>query len=92
MLTLHPVVPLAHGQAVSIGVLSYHGGVFYGLNADRASMPDLDRLAGLIEQSLRELLDTVPTSVRPDVHHPDASPRPAGPDGTEPVNPPGRVA
>ena len=92
MLTLHPVVPLAHGQAVSIGVLSYHGGVFYGLNADRASMPDLDRLAGLIEQSLRELLDTVPTSVRPDGHDPDASPRPAGPDGTEPGNPPGRVA
>ena len=79
MLTLHPVVPLAPGQAVSIGLISYDGGVFYGLNADRDSMPDLDRLAALIEQSLQELVDTAP---RP--------PRLAGPEGTGPVKPPGR--
>ena len=60
MLTLHPVVPLAPGQAVSIGLICYDGGVFYGLNADRDSMPDLNRLAALIEESLQELVDTVP--------------------------------
>ena len=58
MLTLHPVVPLAPGQAVSIGLICYDGGVFYGLNADRDSMPDLNRLAALIEESLQELVGT----------------------------------
>ena len=92
MLTLHPVVPLAPGQAVSIGLISYDGGVFYGLNADRDSMPDLDRLAALIEQSLQELIDTVPRLAHPDVHIPGVSPRLADPDGTGPVEPSGRVA
>ena len=85
MLTLHPVVPLAPGQAVSIGLISYDGDVFYGLNADRDSMPDLDRLAALIEESLQELVDTVPRPAHPDVHNPGAAPRLAGPEATGPV-------
>ena len=58
MLSMYPVVPLAKGQAVSIGLTSYDGGVFYGLNADRDAMPDIDVLAGLIEESLAELVGT----------------------------------
>jgi diacylglycerol O-acyltransferase / wax synthase len=56
MLEMFPVVPLAEGQAVSIGVTSYDGGVYFGLNADRDAMPDVDVLASLIEESLGELL------------------------------------
>jgi diacylglycerol O-acyltransferase len=59
MLAAYPVVPLAKGQAVSIGLTSYDGGVFYGLNADRDAMPDIDVLAQCIEDSLAELLETV---------------------------------
>jgi diacylglycerol O-acyltransferase len=59
MLEMYPVVPLAKGQAVSIGLTSYDGGVYYGLNADRDAMPDIDVLAGLIEESLAELVGTV---------------------------------
>ncbi len=59
MLEMYPVVPLAKGQAVSVGLTSYDGGVFYGLNADRDAMPDIDVLAGLIEESLAELVGTV---------------------------------
>ncbi len=59
MLSMHPVVPLAKNQAVSIGLTSYNGGVFYGLNADRDAMPDIDVLAQCIEESLAELLGTV---------------------------------
>ncbi len=59
MQEVFPVVPLAKGQGVSIGLTSYNGGVFYGLNADRDSMSDVDVLADLIEQSLGELLETV---------------------------------
>jgi len=59
MVDCYPVVPLAKGQAVTIGLTSYNGGVFYGMNADRDSMPDVDVLAGCIEESLAELLATV---------------------------------
>ena len=59
MLAAYPVVPLAKGQAVSIGLMSYDGGVFYGINADRDAMPDVDVFAQCIEDALAELLDTV---------------------------------
>jgi diacylglycerol O-acyltransferase len=55
----YPVVPLAKGQGVSIGLTSYDGGVYYGLNADRDAMPDVDVLAQCIEESLAELVGTV---------------------------------
>jgi diacylglycerol O-acyltransferase / wax synthase len=58
MLSMFPVVPLAKGQAVSIGLTSYNGGVFYGLNADRDAMPDIDVLASCIEDALAELVAT----------------------------------
>jgi hypothetical protein len=48
-------VPLAKGQAVSIGITSYDGGIFYGLNADRDAMGDVDVLADAIGASLDEL-------------------------------------
>ncbi len=52
-----PVVPLPAGQSVSIGLLSYDGGMFYGLNADRATVPDIDRLAVAIEAELAVLVE-----------------------------------
>ena len=59
MLATYPVVPLVRNQAVSIGLTSYDGGVYYGLNADRDAMADVDVLAHCIEDSLAELLDSV---------------------------------
>ena len=52
MLSTYPVMPLAKGQALAIGLTSYDGGVYYGLNADRDSMPDLDVLGQCIVDSL----------------------------------------
>ena len=52
MRDMYPVVPLAKGQTVSIGITSYNGGVFYGLNADRDAMGDVDVLAASIGESL----------------------------------------
>ncbi len=60
MLQMFPVVPLTRGQALSVGVTSYDGGVFYGLNADRDAMPDLDVLASCVEESLAELVAALP--------------------------------
>ncbi|MHA6795190.1 WS/DGAT/MGAT family O-acyltransferase [Pseudonocardia bannensis] len=55
MQDLFPVVPLAKGQAVGIGITSYDGRVCYGLNADRDAMPDVDVLADAMTGSLAEL-------------------------------------
>jgi diacylglycerol O-acyltransferase / wax synthase len=59
MLDMFPVVPLAKGQAMSIGLTSYNGGVFYGLNADRDAMPDIDVVATGLTEALDELVETV---------------------------------
>ena len=55
MLEAYPVMPLAKGQTVSIGVTSYDGAVYYGLNADRDAMPDVDVLADCLVEALAEL-------------------------------------
>lgn len=57
MLASHPVIPLARGQALSVGLTSYDGGVFYGLYADRDAMPDLDVLAQCIVDALTEMVE-----------------------------------
>jgi diacylglycerol O-acyltransferase / wax synthase len=59
MLEVFPVVPLARGQGLSIGMTSYAGRVFVGLNADQDGVGDVDVLADLIEQELDELLGSV---------------------------------
>jgi diacylglycerol O-acyltransferase / wax synthase len=57
MLEVFPVVPLARGQGLSIGLTSYDGTVYFGLNADRDSVSDVDALADLIEQEVAYLVE-----------------------------------
>jgi diacylglycerol O-acyltransferase / wax synthase len=57
MLAAYPIIPLTPRHALSIGLTSYDGGVFLGLNADRDAMPDLDVLAHAIRESLTELVE-----------------------------------
>ncbi|MEI2777167.1 MAG: wax ester/triacylglycerol synthase family O-acyltransferase [Tetrasphaera sp.] len=52
----YPVMPIGPGQSLSVGMTSYHGQVHYGLLGDRIALSDLDVLAGLIDDSLAELL------------------------------------
>ena len=59
MLEVFPVVPLASGQGLSIGMTSYNGRVFFGLNAELDSVGDVDVLADLIEQEVGELVETL---------------------------------
>jgi WS/DGAT/MGAT family acyltransferase len=52
---VYPVVPLSpQNHALSIGLLSYDGRVFFGLNGDRDAVPDLDDLAAALREALRE--------------------------------------
>lgn len=57
MVATYPVTPLGAGQALSIGLTSYDGGVYYGLYADRDAMPDADVLGRGVVEALQELLD-----------------------------------
>jgi len=58
MLATYPVIPLARTQALAVGLTSYDGGVYYGLNADREAMGDLDVLGQCIVESLAELRES----------------------------------
>lgn len=60
----YPVLPLAAGHRLAIGVTSYDGEVCIGLNADRDALSDLDVLVQCLEDSLEELLDTTVRGVR----------------------------
>jgi WS/DGAT/MGAT family acyltransferase len=59
LLECYPVVPLGRAQALAIGLTSYNGRVFYGLNVDRDAMPDVDVLAQCMEESLAEMVETL---------------------------------
>ena len=53
---MFPVMPLNEGHALSIGLTSYNGGVYFGVNADRDAVPDVDDVARLITSALAELV------------------------------------
>jgi diacylglycerol O-acyltransferase len=57
MLSTFPVMPLARGQALAVGLTSYDGGVYFGLNADREAMPDLEVLGQCLVDALAELVE-----------------------------------
>jgi len=54
--SIYPALPLARNQALSVALVSYAGRLCFGLLADWDALPDLDLLAGQLEQSLAELV------------------------------------
>lgn len=57
LLETYSVPPLLHNQALAISVTSYNGMLYFGINADRDAMSDVDLLPGLLSQALDELLE-----------------------------------
>jgi diacylglycerol O-acyltransferase len=57
LLETYAVPPLLHNQALAIGVTSYKGTIYFGINADREAMSDVELLPALLKQSLEELLE-----------------------------------
>ncbi len=57
LLESYPVPPLLNNQVLAIGVTSYNGMLYYGINADRDAMSDVDMLPALLGESLDELLE-----------------------------------
>jgi diacylglycerol O-acyltransferase len=57
MLEVYPVVPLSpQNHALSIGVVSYDGGVFFGITGDRSLFADIDEVTSDMEAALAEQL------------------------------------
>lgn len=57
LLETYSVPPLLHDQVLAIGVTSYCGMVYYGINADRDAMSDVEVFPELLAQSLDELIE-----------------------------------
>jgi diacylglycerol O-acyltransferase len=57
LLETYAVPPLLHNQVLAIGVTSYNGMLYFGINADRDAMSDVDMLPTLLRESLDELLE-----------------------------------
>jgi WS/DGAT/MGAT family acyltransferase len=53
-----PVVPIAEGHSLSIGLFSYRERLHFGLYADPHACPQVRALPAALERSLRELLGT----------------------------------
>lgn len=57
LLETYAVPPLLPNQVLAIGITSYLGMVYFGINADRDAMSDVDMLPALLRESLDELLE-----------------------------------
>jgi len=51
----YPLVPLYKNQALGVALFSYHGGLFWGLNADWDALPDLHVLIEALALDFQEL-------------------------------------
>ena len=66
MTEMFPILPLNEGQALSIALTSYDGGVFFGVNADRDAMPDVAAVAAWLGTSLGDLVVvSTPADIEP---------------------------
>jgi diacylglycerol O-acyltransferase / wax synthase len=55
MRTAYPVVPLFENLALVVGLFSYNGGLFWGVNGDWEQLPDLHEFVLGLERSFEEL-------------------------------------
>ncbi|HLY37153.1 MAG TPA: wax ester/triacylglycerol synthase family O-acyltransferase [Candidatus Binatia bacterium] len=55
MRTAYPVVPLFEGYALVVGLFSYNGGLYWGINADWEQLPDLHDFVLMLEDAFVEL-------------------------------------
>ncbi|MEB3062052.1 MULTISPECIES: WS/DGAT/MGAT family O-acyltransferase [Mycolicibacter] len=57
LLETYNVPPLLPNKALAIGVTSYNGTLYYGVNADRKAMSDVGVVSALLDEALAELLE-----------------------------------
>ncbi len=57
LLETYSVPPLLPNKAFALGVTSYNGTMYYGVNADRKTMSDVGLVSALLDEALAELLE-----------------------------------
>jgi WS/DGAT/MGAT family acyltransferase len=65
MRTAYPVVPLFENFALVVGLFSYNGGLYWGVNADWEELPDLHDFIVALEESFAELQHAAGTAPTP---------------------------
>ncbi|MHA7665374.1 WS/DGAT/MGAT family O-acyltransferase [Mycolicibacterium sp. HS_4_1] len=55
LLDTYAVPPLLSNQVLALGITSYNGSLYYGINADREAMSDVDVFPSLLREALDEL-------------------------------------
>ena len=55
MKTAYPVVPLFENMALVVGLFSYNGGLFWGINSDWEQLPDLHDFVLALEAGFKEI-------------------------------------
>ena len=81
---IFPVVPLGKNLALGVAIVSYHGGMNFGLSGDFEALPGLEELAGDFEAALAELAEAAGIA-RPGEAEPPAEPEPPAGVATEPA-------
>jgi WS/DGAT/MGAT family acyltransferase len=87
MREVYPLVPLAAEHAIGVAAASYDGSVFFGVVADRDTVPDLDVLLSAMVASVEELLSAaradavVPADSAPGASRPRRRPGARNADG-----------
>jgi WS/DGAT/MGAT family acyltransferase len=61
---LFPLAFLPKNHALAVAIMSYNGGIDYGLLGDYDALPDIDVLADGIDAALHELLEAAPSTRR----------------------------
>jgi diacylglycerol O-acyltransferase len=59
LLEAHPVVPIAEGHALSVGIFSYRDQLFFGLYAEPHALPEARELPAALNAALLALLRSV---------------------------------
>ena len=52
---MYPLAPLSRNLTINVAVMSYCGELYFGIVGDGAAAPDLETLAGGIEDAFAEL-------------------------------------
>ena len=55
MVEVYPLAPLSRNLTINVAVMSYCGELYFGIVGDGAAAPDLETLAGGIEDAFAEL-------------------------------------
>ena len=63
LIEAHPVVPIAEGHALAIGIFGYRGRLHLGLYADPEAFPQVESLPAALDAALQDLLPARPAAL-----------------------------